>query len=308
MNRFADTTGAVTDHYGSNQRAWLAKYLGISPIVVLIIVFFFIPLLYLLRISFLANKDLAPTASLIGDYGLNQYIMLITDRFFYEMLGNSLMISVFTSILTLMLSYPAAWYLANAGGWERTIVSAICLLPLFVNIVVSVFGWNVLLLPYGVLQQFLSSVGLITGPLTIFRGATGLILVLSYESLPYAILILVASIQGIHPDKINAARTLGASSIRIFMTIAAPLSMPGIIASMILVFSLSISSYLIPTLVSGSRVVVLPLQIFSTTVEIMDWPNASAMSISLLMIVFGLTYGFTVMTSRATRRGQWSMV
>ena len=96
-------------------------------------------------------------------------------------------------------------------------------------------GWYILLLPYGVIQQILSSLGLVTGSLQWLRTFPALVAVLTYEHIPFAVLILVSSLQAIPADKINAARLLGARVPRIFFSIVLPLTMPGLVASAILV-------------------------------------------------------------------------
>ena len=109
-------------------------------------------------------------------------------------------------------------------------------------------------------------------------------------------------------DKINAARLLGASVPRIVFTIILPLTMPGLVASAILVFSLSASSYLTPMLIAAQRIRVLPLMIFSYGTELLNWPLAAALAFVLLVIVVAITYLFAAAMNRLSKRGQWEMV
>jgi len=132
--------------------------------------------------------------------------------------------------------------------------------------------------------------------------------VLTYEHIPFAVLILVSSLQAVPVDKINAARLLGASTGRIVADIILPLTMPGLVASAILVFSLSASSYLTPILIGGQRIRVLPLMIFSYGTELLNWPLAAALAIVLLVIMVAVTYLFAAAMNRLSKRGQWEMV
>ena len=100
----------------------------------------------------------------------------------------------------------------------------------------------------------MASLGLVTGSLQWLRTMPALVGVLTYEHIPFAVLILVSSLQAIPQDKINAARLLGAGVPRIFFTLILPLTMPGLVASAILVFSLSASSYLVPILIGAQRI------------------------------------------------------
>jgi putative spermidine/putrescine transport system permease protein len=125
---------------------------------------------------------------------------------------------------------------------------------------------------------------------------------------PYAILILASGIQNVGHDKINAARVLGASTAQIFRKIMIPLTMPAIVSSSILVFSLSISSYLVPALIAGGTLRLLPLAIFTYTTDVVNWPFASALAVVLLVLVLGVTYTVTAITNHLTARGKWEVV
>ncbi|MBS7699856.1 MULTISPECIES: ABC transporter permease [unclassified Chelatococcus] len=277
-----------------------------APIILLLIVFFAVPLFDLFGFSFTAYKAGPRTSD--GPMTLVNFTAIFGDPFYLAMIGNSLMLGLLTVIATLLIGYPVAFYLTRASGWERTLISVACLLPIFVNLIVGILGWYILLLPFGVFQQILSSVGLVDGPLPWLRSFWTLVAVLTYEHLPFAILILASTIQAVPQDKINAARILGASTPRIIWNLMLPLTAPGLVASAILVFSLSVSSYLIPILISGPRTQVLPIAIFSYASELMNWPMASALALVLLIVVATMTYAAAAVANRVTRRGQWEMV
>jgi ABC-type spermidine/putrescine transport system permease subunit I len=154
----------------------------------------------------------------------------------------------------------------------------------------------------------LASLGLIDGSLQWLRSMPALVAVLAYEHIPFAVLILVSSLQAIAQDKIDAARMLGAGVPRIVLTLILPLSMPGLVATSILVFALSTSSYLVPILIGAQRIKVIPLQIFSYGTELLNWPLAAALAIVLLVIVVAITYLFARAMNRLSRRGEWEMV
>lgn len=280
----------------------------ITPMMILVVVFFLLPLLFMFRVSFIDSHTPSLGDALKGSWEVVNYGEILADSFFYEMAFNSLALGALTVIATLVIGYPVAWHLTRCSGWERTVISVACLLPLFVNIIVSVFGWYILMLPFGFFQKLLSAVGLIDGPFQILRSFWALVAVLTYEHLPFAVLILVAALQNVQNDKIDAARILGASPWRILTTVLLPLTAPGIIATVVLVFSLAVSSYLVPILITGQRIMVVPIAIFSYTAELLDWSKASAMALILLVVVAGLTYGMTVLSDRLTHRGRWEMV
>jgi ABC-type spermidine/putrescine transport system permease subunit I len=281
---------------------WL---LPLLPVLVLLLLFFILPLGELLRMSLLETRPTPRTPD--PPATMANYVAVFADPLHAEMAVNSLLVGLTTAFFTLLIAYPVAIHLTRCGSWERTIISVACLLPIFVNLIVGILGWYILLLPFGVLQQALQAVGLIDGPLRLLRSFPALVLVLTYEHLPFAVLILASAVQNVPLDRINAARLLGASNLRIFRTVMLPLTMPGIVASAILVFSLSVSSYLIPILIGAQRVPVIPMAIFSYGTEQMNWPMGASLAFVLLVSVALITYGFTVLAGRLTRRGQWEV-
>jgi ABC-type spermidine/putrescine transport system permease subunit I len=290
----------------ARRRPALVSILLLAPVLALLIGFFILPVAQLINLSTFAQQPSLQSPS--PPHSLAHYANILSDPFYLQTAANSILLGFWTTLATLAISYPVAFYITRIGGWERTLISVACLLPLFVNVIVGILGWYILLLPYGVIQQILSSLNLMAGPLQLLRTFPALVAVLTYEHIPFAVLILVSSLQAIPPEKLNAARLLGAGVPRIFFTIVLPLTMPGLVASAILVFSLSASSYLTPILIGGQRIRVLPLSIFSYGTELLNWPLAAALAFVLLVLVVAITLSFSLLMNRLSKRGQWEMV
>ncbi len=277
----------------------------LTPGLLLLFVFFSIPMLALMGISLFKYDQRNMYLPILT---MDNYFKFFSDFYFSSMIWNSLKIGFFTTLACIGIGYPIAYYLANSKGIERTIISAICLLPIFVTMLVTTLGWYIVLLPNGVTQMVLFKLGLINGPLKWIKTYPALITVLLHTLVPYVILILASSIENVSLDRVNAAKILGASTYQIFKRIFIPLTMPGIVSSGILTFSLAISSYLVPILITGQELNFLPLAVYSYTYELMNWPFASAIAIIMLTMVLIGGYLFTVMTNRLMRRGKWEEV
>jgi putative spermidine/putrescine transport system permease protein len=290
----------------ARRRRALFSVLLLAPVLALLIGFFILPVAQLINLSTFAQQPSLQNPS--PPHSLAHYANILGDPFYLQTAANSILLGFWTTLATLVISYPVAFYITRISGWERTLISVACLLPLFVNVIVGILGWYILLLPYGVIQQILSSLNLMTGSLQLLRTFPALVAVLTYEHIPFAVLILVSSLQAIPAEKLNAARLLGAGVPRIFLTIVLPLTMPGLVASAILVFSLSASSYLTPILIGGQRIRVLPLSIFSYGTELLNWPLAAALAFILLVLVVAITLSFSLLMNRLSKRGQWEMV
>ncbi len=284
----------------------LIPLIFLMPIVLLLVFFFVLPVVDLLQLSAFSQQPTLQNPS--PGYSIANYARIVQDSFYLRMTATSIMLGLCTTLATIAIGYPVAYYITRISGWERTLISVACLLPIFVNVIVSILGWYILLLPFGVIQQILSALGLVSGRLELLRTFPALVAVLTYEHLPFAVLILVSSLQAIPADKINAARLLGASVPQIVCSIVIPLSMPGLVASAILIFSLSTSSYLAPILIGAQRVPVLPLAIFSYGTELQNWPLAAALAFVLLVLVVAIAYAFSWAMNRLSRRGEWELV
>jgi ABC-type spermidine/putrescine transport system permease subunit I len=282
-----------------------APALPMLPALLLLAVFFLMPLAELLVIS--VHQQPTPGMPAPALTGAN-FVKAVTDPFYLGMAANSVMVGICTTLATLAIGYPVAFYLTRVSGWERTVISIACLLPLFINVIVGILGWYILLLPFGVIQQMLAALGLVSGPVELLRTFPALVGVLTYEHVPFAVLILASSLEAIPREKLNAARMLGAGVPRIIRTIVLPMTMPGLVATAVLVFSLSSSSYLTPILIGGQHVRVLPLAIFSYGTELLNWPFAAALSFVLLLLVGGVAYGFSAAMAALTGRGRWDPV
>jgi len=277
----------------------------LAPALFVLGVFFVVPMFELIRMSV---YEYSRVSVYVSNLTWANYAQFFSDRFYWTMVWTSLKVGVFATIFALLCGYPMAYYLTTIDGWERTLLSGACLLPLFVTILVGTLGWYIILLPFGLTHNVLSLLGLIRGPLTALNTFPALIAVMVYLYVPYVVLIMAGSIQGVGRDKISAALVLGASSWMVLRRVLVPLTMPGIASSAILVFALSISSYLVPVLITGQRLRVLPMAIFSYTTDILNWPFASVLAIVLLVIVVVATYTFTAITNRLTGRGRWETV
>ena len=277
----------------------------ISPALILISVFFAIPMINMMRMCFLKYDYFTMYKDV---FTLENFVKFFSDPYYFNTIFNSLEVGIYSTILTLIIAYPIAYYLTKIKGWERTIISAACLLPIFVTIIVSTLGWWIILLPHGVLSQVLRASGLIERNLNILNNFSSLILVLAHIYLPFAILILASGIQNIPEEKLNAARILGASPIKVFQKITLPLVMPAIVSSVIFVFAAAISSYLVPILITGQTIRLLPMVIYSYTAELLNWPFATVVAVILLVIVVILVYGIVAFTNYFTKRGKWEMV
>lgn len=181
------------------------------------------------------------------------YVGFLSDPFNWRVIGNTLRIAASVTLVCLMLGYPAALALARARGVVQVALLIAIILPLSVGVVVKAFAWQIVLRRDGIVANFLVASGVWDTPQLLLFTETGLIVGAANLFLPFMILPIYSVLKLVDPNIQDAAATLGASPVYRFFRVAVPLAMPGIVSGAAIVFSLSVSMYVIPSLLIGDR-------------------------------------------------------
>ncbi len=271
----------------------------IAPAAILLGVFLVLPYLNIVVMSFRMPGQGTPYGP---GFTLGNYGKFFSDFFYIQQVINTLWIGLLTTFICLVLGYPVAWQLARGASTFRALGYALVLSPLLVGIVIRSYGWTILLGNNGIINRTLTGWGLIDGPLPLMYNALGIIIALVHVFLPFMILPIMSAIQGIDPSLEAAARSLGASKVTSFRRITLPLSLPGIQAGCILVFVLSLSAYVTPSLIGGLRVKTMAVTVVDALIDTFQWPFGSALALMLSVTgaIFVVIFGrLTVMKWKA---------
>lgn len=215
----------------------------VLPSFVIIAGVFALPLLLLLGVSFVDANG----------FTLANYRRLLGTPYYLGVIWNSLRLGLLTTIIAFLISYPAAFALARARGPLRSVLLATLFLPLAASVIVKAFAWTILLRSDGIVNETLMALGIIEDPIRMIFTETALIVGAVNIFLPFMILPIYAIVAQLDPRYAEAASTLGASPVVTFFRVILPLTLPGIIAGVALVFSLSVSAYVVPTLLIGEK-------------------------------------------------------
>jgi ABC-type spermidine/putrescine transport system permease subunit I len=259
--------------------AWL-----LSPALVLMVVFFALPLSTLVWASFHIYE---PGSIVASDFTLKYYVAVLTDPHYLRIMGTSLRVATLATLVCLVIGYPVAYLMAISGRtrpWLQIGLLVVVFTPLFVGVVVRAFAWTVLLRSDGLVNNLLLGLGLIDAPIRLLFTETGLVIALTHVFLPLMILPIASVIQKIDPNLDEAARTLGAPPLARVLKVLLPLSLPGISAGCAMVFCMSISAYVIPTLVAGGRLLVMPVVVAKNFMVTMEWSAGAAMAVMLVLL------------------------
>lgn len=253
------------------------------PISVLMGVFFAVPMSMVLALAFRPYD----ARSLVGtDFTLSNFIRFLIDPTYLWAFARTFYISAATTGLSMLLGYPVALHLHRVkSGFARLWLTLIVLLPLMISLVVASFAWMLLLGNNGAINGALMRIDVISQPIALMNTVTGVILVGTFGSLSYPILTTFAALENISPDLARSARIHGASDSQVFTKVLLPLSLPGLISGGLIVFALNMAAFVIPFLIGGGRVNVVPLLIYQFTLQLFDWPGAAALGV----LLFGLT-------------------
>ncbi|WP_257170006.1 ABC transporter permease [Bradyrhizobium sp. SRS-191] len=225
-------------------RERLAALGFVAPSVLIIAVVFVLPLALLLGVSVLDSKG-GPTTA--------HYVRLLGTPYYLGVIWNSLRLGLLTTLIAFVISYPAAFALARARGPLRSALLATLFLPLAASVIVKAFAWTILLRSDGLINTVLIALGIIEDPIRMIFTQTALIIGAVNIFLPFMVLPIYAVVAQLDGRYAEAAATLGASPAVVFLRVILPLTLPGIIAGVALVFSLSVSAYVVPTLLIGEK-------------------------------------------------------
>jgi ABC-type spermidine/putrescine transport system permease subunit I len=250
--------------------------------MILIIIFFLIPLVTIVVYGFYTRVS---AGSMTADFTLDNYNRLFTSPVYYTVILRTLKLAVETTVATLAIGFPLAYWLARKPMKFRNVALLAIMIPFWSNLVIRSYGWIVILGNNGLINNFLGIFGI--GPVPLVFNETGVIIGLVHAILPYMVFPLYASLSAINPSVEQAAKGLGANPIRTLWHITVPLALPGIASGVLLVFIITCGFYLTPVLLGGGRVIVIPALI-EQQVAMLNYPFASVLAMVLLVIVMAL--------------------
>jgi spermidine/putrescine transport system permease protein len=281
----SQNVSAVTIAPARQRKVPRASYRGLllaAPSIVWLGVFAVAPLLLLVVMSFWTSTIFGLSTELT----LTNYEAILGDRVYVLVLLKTLRIAFMVTLISLLISYPVAFYLAAAKGGRRTALLLVLFIPFWSSYVVRTFVWLPMLGRNGLVNNVLMHLGLIDQPLDWLlynEAATQIGLIYVYTL--FMTLPIYLSLDRIDPQLIEAASDLGAGPVRRFLRIVLPLSMPGVISGCVMVFLLTCGAYVTPQLLGGTSGVMMGNIIAVQYTNTNNWALGAALSVSLIAVV-----------------------
>ncbi|MCC5975124.1 MAG: ABC transporter permease [Rubellimicrobium sp.] len=238
-------------------------------------------------------------------WSLTNYRLLFTEPIYFALMSRSIAISAVATIVTVMLAYPMAYYLAFHVHRNKILWLIVIMVPFWSSYLLRVFAWRVILGYEGVINSGLQEIGLIDEPLAfLLYSRTAVTITLAHAWAAFAFLPIYVSMEKIDRSVLEAAADLGEPPHMRFFRIVLPLSMPGVIAGTLLMFIPTVGDYVTPTLVGGpdSRMIGTLIQLQFGAIN--NWPMGAALSLAMLAaisIVAGLFVGLMYLLRRLAR-------
>lgn len=254
-----------------------AGFGGLLPALILIALFFVVPVLALLLRSI---TEPAP--------GLQNYATLLGDGTYARVFFNTFLVAAVVTVVTVLVAFPVAWMLAVMPAALASIVFGVIILSMWTNLLTRTYAWMVLLQRTGVINRTLLAIGIIDQPLPLINNLTGVTIGMVYIMLPFMILPLVGTLRAIDPMTLRAAALCGASHFQAFRRILLPLSLPGIAAGGLMVFVMSLGYFVTPALLGGTSNMMLAEMIAQMIQSLLNWGLGSAAAFILLVVTMAL--------------------
>ena len=272
------------------------KKLMALPLYIFTMLLVFFPLLYMLVLSFM-RRDGSWGVAL--DFTLRNY-QRIGETVYFDTFIQSSKLAFISTILTVIIGYPFGYYMARLDGIWKNRVMLILIIPFWTSSLMRLYGWIIMFRANGVLDSALLTLGIIKEPLRLLYTYPAVVTGMVYVLLPFMIYSVFSSAEKLDRMLVEAARNLGASRLKAFLTVSFPLTMPGLFSGFVLTFIPSMGLFYLADILGGNKIVLVGNLIQEQLVRAHDWPFAAALSVALMV----LTSIFIALYRKITRSGE----
>jgi spermidine/putrescine transport system permease protein len=276
-------------------------YVLVSPTAIYALLLLAAPLFTIFTYSFLT--DGSGTQRIIWQFTTENYVEAWTDPLYQQVMLRSLMVSLLVTVATVVLAFPIAYFVSfHVAPNKKSRWLFLITIPFWTSYLIRVFLWKVILGYNGVVNSTLMGLGIIHEPLTfILYNVNAVVITLAHAYAPFAILPIFVSLEKIDRSLLEAGQDLGESKMMTFLRVTLPLAMPGVIASVLIVFIPTIGDYVTPQLVGGPEGRLIANVIQLQYLKIDNYPLGSAIAVSAMLIVTAVSLIFLYFNRRFLR-------
>jgi spermidine/putrescine transport system permease protein len=270
----------------------------ISPTLAYALVLLVVPIVVVIAHSFWTQNYLTIDRS----FTLENYRVALTEPIYRDLLMRSLSISLAVSVATVLLAYPIAYYISFYGGRHKNLWLFVITIPFWSSYLLRVMSWKVILGYNGVLNSGLMGLGILDEPSTaLLYNSTAVVITLTHAWAVFAILPIYVSLEKVDRTLIEAATDLGDGPVRRFLRITLPLSIPGVIAALLIVMIPTVGDFVTPRLVGGKDGVMIANAIQAQFGKAANWPLGAALSVTTMLVVTAMAAACVLLIRGAMR-------
>ena len=280
--------------HGRDRRR-LGLYLLLTPPLLWLGLLIILPHVQLLILSL--KEKLGPR---VYNYGLGNYIEFFGESIYWLTLMRTLFMSLVATVLTLLIAFPVAYYIAKMlRGRTKNFLFVLALLPFWVSELVRTLGWIIILRETGVISASLLALGIIGEPIELLGNDAAIIVGLVYTSMLFMVVPLITALDSLDDSLVEAAYDLGGNGLTVLREVIIPHAMPGIIAGSIVVFMLTLGNVITPAFLGGKNSLWFTDQIYQKFIVRFNWEQGAAFGF-LLLVVSSLTVWIGLKLTRQT--------
>jgi putative spermidine/putrescine transport system permease protein len=269
------TASTINPSILHDRRERLLMLALLAPALLVVFALLIVPLLWLAWQSI--RQD--------GGFTMAHYERFFTDPVYWMTFLQTFRIAFIVTVATVLLGYPVAYVAAGLPQRWSLIILALVLLPFWTSVLVRAYSWLILLQRTGIVNSSLQALGVTSAPLPLVNNEFGTVMATIHILLPFMVLPLYATMKKIPAELTMAGASLGGSPLHVFWRVFLPLSLPGMIAGMVLVFVLTLGFYITPELLGGGRTYMVSMLV-SRNIEVYnEWGAASSISVVLMICV-----------------------
>lgn len=286
----------MTPGTAARLRRW-TPLLWIAPAAIVLAPFFFLPLVLLFRNSL--NRD-DPMLLMVPDFTVVNYIKALSDPFYLQLFANTIGAALFVAVIATVIAYPFSYFIARYARRSIGLVVWAVYMPLFVSVIVRVFGWMIVLADSGLLNSMLLKLHFMQAPLRLLFEVDGMLIGMVHRYLPLAILPLFNAMKKIPDELHRASANLGATPVGIIRDVVFPLSIPGVVISLQLTFAGALSDFVLPQVLGSPRFRMLAPAIYSEATTNLSSAMAAALAVLMLTFIIALLGASGYLVKRVT--------
>ncbi len=246
----------------------------ISPALAFLVLLFIVPLVYVL-VGTLTNDA--------GTFTLQNYADFATDPIARKVYWRTLRLATVVTVIAAVAGYPVAYIIARMSPARRAVMMSLIILPLMTNPVARTFSWLVILGRHGLVNNLVEWLHLSERPLRLMYTEKAIVLGLLHLFFPLMVLSLMSAMENVDYSLEHAAQSLGANRLRTFWEVVVPLSADGLIMGGTLVFTGSITAYVTPSILGGTRVLMLSTLLYQRAMVLLDWDAATVVAVVMVL-------------------------